>query len=456
MPATPVEIGDGRCGRRGADGIRRRLRRSTDKTAAMTMPAKLPKDIGQEKAGLRTPAANRQGRPLSALRTGYRAHHADQGNTHEQTVLTARRCELTFAGCGFPTLADVDAAAVDSWMASRRRESKRFGVQTHNHYVAAVTAFGTWLRDTKKATENPFRPLAKQNVAVGCRPLTPEECDRLLLAARTGKRFGKLSGSARALLHTVAADTGFRASELASLSPSSFALDATPPPLTVEAGYSKHRRKDTAEVAAADRAKKATTGAVAVARPATARPSSSGGSGGHSPRDAALRLSADRLTAAAARVVDLAGTLGSFAEAAAKTLPELCGLRLGESTVERTAERVGPRWASGWRRARRSARRNRGTGPRIPRGNGGGRVGRPHGRGYAGVERGGRRADGGRRQGVECRPAGPGAVHVRVGRAGRPAAVAGRSGGMGAVCHLRALFRSEIGQWDEYWASTAA
>jgi hypothetical protein len=24
------------------------------------------------------------------------------------------------------------------------------------------------------------------------------------------------------------------------------------------------------------------------------------------------------------------------------------------------------------------------------------------------------------------------------------------------VCHLRALFRSELGQWDAYWNATAA
>lgn len=40
-------------------------------------------------------------------------------------------------------------------------------------------------------------------------------------------------------------------------------------------------------------------------------------------------------------MVALAGAMGSFAEAATKTLPEMCGLRLGESTVERTTERVG-------------------------------------------------------------------------------------------------------------------
>lgn len=29
-------------------------------------------------------------------------------------------------------------------------------------------------------------------------------------------------------------------------------------------------------------------------------------------------------------------------------------------------------------------------------------------------------------------------------------------GGADAVCHLRALFRSEKGQWDAYWATLAA
>ena len=28
--------------------------------------------------------------------------------------------------------------------------------------------------------------------------------------------------------------------------------------------------------------------------------------------------------------------------------------------------------------------------------------------------------------------------------------------GADAVCHLRALFRSELGQWDAYWATNAA
>jgi hypothetical protein len=59
------------------------------------------------------------------------------------------------------------------------------------------------------------------------------------------------------------------------------------------------------------------------------------------PRDARLGLSAGDLSRGAAQAVALAGALGSFAEAAAKVLPKLAGLRVSESTVERTTERAG-------------------------------------------------------------------------------------------------------------------
>lgn len=62
---------------------------------------------------------------------------------------------------------------------------------------------------------------------------------------------------------------------------------------------------------------------------------------GHCPRDAALGLTAADLSRGATEVVALAGALGSFAEAAGKTLPRLAGPRVSESTVERAAERVG-------------------------------------------------------------------------------------------------------------------
>jgi hypothetical protein len=62
---------------------------------------------------------------------------------------------------------------------------------------------------------------------------------------------------------------------------------------------------------------------------------------GQVPVDARLGLSASDLSRGAAQAIALAGTLGSFAEAATKVLPKLTGLRVCESTVERTTERAG-------------------------------------------------------------------------------------------------------------------
>lgn len=62
------------------------------------------------------------------------------------------------------------------------------------------------------------------------------------------------------------------------------------------------------------------------------------------PWDQAVGLTARAFTPATERLVSLAGILGdSFAEAAEKILPEMAGLRVAESTVQRTAEGAGQR-----------------------------------------------------------------------------------------------------------------
>jgi len=53
-----------------------------------------------------------------------------------------------------------------------------------------------------------------------------------------------MAGRDRAALYLTAVGTGFRAGELKSLTPQSFDLDGDPPTVTVEASYSKRRRRD--------------------------------------------------------------------------------------------------------------------------------------------------------------------------------------------------------------------
>jgi len=62
------------------------------------------------------------------------------------------------------------------------------------------------------------------------------------------------------------------------------------------------------------------------------------------PWDDAVGLTPKRLTPGAERAVSLAGLLtDSFEEAATKVLPELSGLRLSETAVQRTTEAAGRR-----------------------------------------------------------------------------------------------------------------
>ncbi len=236
-----------------ADGKRRRVRFSANKDAAAMMPATLLKEIEQEKAGIRRPApAGSTSTALSALLTEYRRHAADRDVSTRQAEQAVKRCETAFAGCEFLTLADLDPAPVDGWLGDRRRVPRAdggVGPQTSNHYVTSLNAFGNWLVKSRRATENPFRYLTKVNVEVDTRherrPLTAEEFDRMLAAAVTGRLFRGVPGPDRVVLYTVAGMTGLRASELASLIPASFALDADTPSVTVEAAYSKHKRRDT-------------------------------------------------------------------------------------------------------------------------------------------------------------------------------------------------------------------
>ena len=85
---------------------------------------------------------------------------------------------------------------------------------------------------------------ADSDIRIERRHLSPADFGRFIDATRgKGERYG-LTGEQRVLLYITAAYTGLRASELASLTPASFDLTADPPMVTVEAGYSKHRKRD--------------------------------------------------------------------------------------------------------------------------------------------------------------------------------------------------------------------
>src|SRR5262249_5300560 len=83
------------------------------------------------------------------------------------------------------------------------------------------------------------------------RTLAADEFARFLDAAEAStSTIRKLTGPERAMLYRVASRTGFRAQELASLTPESFDLAGDDPVVTVAAAYSKRKREDVQRIPA--------------------------------------------------------------------------------------------------------------------------------------------------------------------------------------------------------------
>jgi len=101
---------------------------------------------------------------------------------------------------------------------------------------------------SKRLLANPLLGLERLNTEMDIRrkrrALTGDEVGRLIASARgSNVEVQRFDGEQRARIYLLAYMTGRRKSELASLSPKSFSLNAKPPTVTVEAAYSNHRRK---------------------------------------------------------------------------------------------------------------------------------------------------------------------------------------------------------------------
>jgi integrase len=289
-------------------GVEHQVRLSRSKETARRMLAKLAGDAQLASVGITDPFAEHRARPLTGHAEDFARHLAAKGDTAKYVRKVRTRCLAVLEGLQAEALADLQPSAVLEFLADLRARGRpraelpkgqelftkaelvevlgvypssvwavvaregleavgngrarrypratvealqdRFcrgaGVRTSNHYLAAVKGFTRWLVKDRRAAYDPLACLSSQNadadLRVVRRALEPADFAALLEAARAGKTYRGLAGPDRAALYTLAAHTGFRASELASLTPASF--DFTAPSVTVEAAFSKHRRKD--------------------------------------------------------------------------------------------------------------------------------------------------------------------------------------------------------------------
>ncbi len=227
------------------DGVRHRVKGYRGKKATKNLAGELERRAQRMAAGLTDPAAEHGKRPLAEHLADFSADLKAKGCTGKQVLLKIGRIRRLLDGCGFIRMADLDAARVQSYLADLRAAGR--SIQTSNYYLREVRALCLWLVRNRRMTINPLAHLqpgnAKTDPRHHRRPLACNELAGVIAAAESNRKlFRNLTGPERAMLYRLASGSGFRAGELASLTPSSFDLAGDCPTVTLAAKSAKNGR----------------------------------------------------------------------------------------------------------------------------------------------------------------------------------------------------------------------
>jgi len=208
-------------------------------------------------------------RPLADHVADFRAMLAAKGNTPEHVAETTAHVQRVIAAAGAELAADLTADGVRTVIAGIR-DNEGKALRTCNSILRSVKTFAGWMEADGRIRHNDLRHVQSYNAAADARrvrrDISDDELGRIIGAATTPRqpkpgsaaalklaagpvragpvRFG-MSGEDRAIAYQLAAGTGFRRGELASMTRASFMLDGDAPTVSVAAGYSKRRRADT-------------------------------------------------------------------------------------------------------------------------------------------------------------------------------------------------------------------
>ena len=233
---------------RDYSGILRTVKLNANKQASRQMLAELERKAAQQKAGLLSPFEEHAQRPLLEHLAEFEQSLNDADNTKAHCKLVATRARTVIEKAGFRFIRDISASKVQRCLADLKKTGKTKSQQTINHYLGAIKQFSRWLIRDRRTDEDRLIFLEGGNVRIDRRlerrELTELEIQYLLDAAMSGKVLAKMSGFQRYALYATALSTGLRASELASLTPAHFDLDAEVPIVRIHAGNEKARRGD--------------------------------------------------------------------------------------------------------------------------------------------------------------------------------------------------------------------
>jgi integrase len=242
---------------------KRRVPLATDKEAAQRMLDNLVRDA--ERGTVRLPERNAGRKPLAEYFTDFESDVAlglaSKGGKRrrtpdaQQVALVVQRVRDLAAGCSFECPGDLDVTApatLARYLAGRlakprTKVDRGISHQSANFYLAAARRFVRWLSARAAVRADLFDTLPGYDAANerthARREVSPEELDRVLTAARASTRTVRnLTGEDRYHLYLTAFATGFRASELAALTPAHFHLADDPPAVSLAGKTAKNKK----------------------------------------------------------------------------------------------------------------------------------------------------------------------------------------------------------------------
>ncbi|EMI54049.1 integrase-recombinase protein [Rhodopirellula sallentina SM41] len=237
-----------------SDGTRKQQPLTEDETSSLALLVRLQSEADKDRALGITPTDRKADEPISSYLADYEAVLRGRGRSDSHVTKTIKRATDILRDSNATTPKTINATAIvkainayrtkGKYDGGRRRKTKP-GLETCNHYLRAVKAFSRWLWITGILTTDPLKSVSLFNADVDRRKIrramTTDELTRLYESTLTAKTYGgkrwRLRGSDRALLYVVAASTGLRASELASLKRSAFSFDV---PWQVASGKTDH------------------------------------------------------------------------------------------------------------------------------------------------------------------------------------------------------------------------
>jgi site-specific recombinase XerC len=226
-------------------GGRRISTNCTDKRAALAKAQEIERQLQGGFDHDKVERSRRQA--IAEVLLDFEQHQRDEGVTERTLGTLLPRLRRVVAECKVRTVGDLDAERLGRWLADQHQQGL-MAAQTRKHYASHLRQLGRWLFSTKRLASDPLAELRTRlrvdsNRVRNRRALTPVEIDRLLAATEAStKSYMGMDGQRRSALYVLAASSGLRRDELASLSAASFDLDAVPPAVTVESKWTKNRR----------------------------------------------------------------------------------------------------------------------------------------------------------------------------------------------------------------------